>query len=67
MSRKTLYMVNPTRREFYDAINDAPKMGYTKIIAHGHKVKSEFGVKRKVVHLTTDRDLAFDLKRGRSL
>jgi hypothetical protein len=67
MRRKTLYMINPSKREFYDAVSEAPRMGYTKVIAHGHKVKSEFGVKKKVVHLTTERDLAFDLKRGRSL
>lgn len=67
MRRKTLYMVNPSKREYYDALSEAPRMGYTKIIAHGSKVKSEFGVKKKVTHITTDRDLAFDLKRGRSL
>lgn len=67
MSKKTLYMVNPSKQEFYDAISDAPKMGYTQIIAHGHKVKSEFGVKKKVVHLTTQPISASSMKRGRSL
>jgi hypothetical protein len=52
VTKKTLYLENPTRQEFYDAWKDASVMGYKRLVAHGHKVREEFGVRKKIVHLT---------------
>jgi hypothetical protein len=67
MSKKTLYLENPSRQELYDALKDARAMGYKRVIAHGHKFKKEFGVKKKVYHIHQEPINASSMKRGRSL